>query len=117
MRTIQIGDRKTEDLNKHELIDFMYDFGYCCSPEFFDKPVITQFEYDEKFNAIFFDYNQIRKEDGLKIEDSGQIYLTGYKNHVGKYECSIFLTRFKNFEFGAHELNHFIKLGFDLPIY
>jgi hypothetical protein len=48
MRTIQLGDRKTKDLTQEELIDFMYDFGYCASPEYFDKPVITSFEYDSQ---------------------------------------------------------------------
>lgn len=122
MRTIKIGDRKLSSMTKDELGDFIYDFGYCASDEHFNKPIFTEFEFYD--NSIFFNCYQNRKNDGSKVITGGHLYL---ENRKGKVNFGVFLSEMTSvtgrkrdpgdFTFCINQINHFLKLGFDLPFY
>lgn len=116
MRAIEIGDRLTKDLEQDELRDYLCDFGYCGSNEFWSEPKFDMFEYDARFNGVFFKFHQIRESDNERIETDGQIYLTFHKSISGRYDCSLYLTKWGHYNMKIADINHFIKLGFDMPV-
>ncbi len=113
MRLLCIGDKTLKDMTQEELSDFMYKFGYCGSPEFWDKPIFTEFDYDEKHNSIFFNFYQIRFSDKL---DKSRI------GHINIKQLLIFLsdTNHENtnsYKFDINVINFLINNNYDIPFY
>ena len=121
MRSIRIGDRKLSDMKPEELVDFIYDFGYCLHDEYWNKPVLMEFKYSKNFSNMNFTFYQLRKEDSNRNEWTGHIFFGGGINND---RMGIYIVNNENrtghgttHAFSTKEINHFLKLGFDLPIY
>lgn len=112
MKTIIINDRTTKDLTEDELVKYLCFSGHLGSLEYFSIPIITDFEYDEKFELIFFEFYQIRISDNKKYTLDGQITITeNSENDIP----SIFV-RNTNTYFNINDINFFIQLGFNMNL-
>lgn len=126
-RTITIGDRQLSSMTEQEAGEFIYLFGLCGSPQFFNTPVITLLEMSTARswdNCLWIEYTQKRKLDDFTV--TGKFLLSidfdDYER-LAKNHRSVRITRFKT----DHDLNSttasaqmycwFIANGFDVPIY
>ena len=127
MRSIRIGDRKLSDMEPEEFLDFVYKFGHCSSDEYWEKPVLMQFEHDKipstSSGQIYFTFYQLKKDDkNLRNEWTGHIFFGDGKTDEND-RMGIYIRNKKNINsatthpFSTTAINHFLKLGFDLPLY
>lgn len=126
MRSIRIGERKLSDMKPEEFLDFVYEFGYCGSDEFWNKPVLMQFEFDkvpyDSSGQIYFTFYQTRKKDEKRMEKKGHLFFGSHEGILNT-RMGIYLSENDDkssgtsYHFDTKAINHFLKLGFDLPIY
>lgn len=126
-RTITIGDRKLSSMTEDEAADFIYRFGLCGSPHYFERPIITELEMSKARswdNCLWIEYAQKRKLDAFTVD--GKFLLSidfdDYEPLAKNYR-KVSITRFRT----DHDLNSttasaqmycwLIANGFDVPLY
>lgn len=118
---IEIGNKKKEDITAEHMIDIIMIIGACNSLEYWNKPVVLEFDNTMFSDTIVVDYVSYRKSDNLKGQEYS--FFFNYEKFSWYFVKDLYNSDRDKKEdnigrnLGIPELRYLIKQGFDVPLY
>lgn len=112
---IEIGNRKLIDITQDELMGLCMIEKVHAHADYWNPPIIT--DYDKKMfsDTIVMDYHSFRIEDGLKSDTL--VFFFNHKEFTFHYHRKNREHDKGNNRLNLESIKYLISLGFDLPIY
>ena len=116
---LEIGNKPLSELTAENVMDMILMIGACPSLEFWNKPIITDFNNKMFSDTVVIDYHSYRIEDNR--ESSHYIFFFNFKDFHWQYTKDFEIyhktQRHHTKNLGVPELRYLIKQGFNIPIY
>lgn len=114
---IKIGARSLTELSANDLLQIIMIIGCCPSLQYWNNPIITDFDTVKFSDTYVLDYHSFRKEDNLKSRD--YIFFFDFEHFRYHYTIdfsvknNIIQPKGENISFEVYR--YLIKQGFYIP--
>jgi hypothetical protein len=119
METIEIGSKLMSELTAENVMDIILLIGACPSLEFWNKPIITNFDNEMFRDAVVINYHSLRTSDNKNSCE--YIFFFNFKSfnwHYTKYyEIYNKSQRNHSNNVSLKIFKYLISNGFDVPLY
>jgi|ERR1035437_3260376 hypothetical protein len=119
MKSIKIGNKPMSEITSENVMDIILMIGACPSLEFWNKPIITDFDNTTFSDTVVIDYHSYRISDNM--ESCHYIFFfcfRGFHWHYTKdFEIYHKSQRHHSKNLGVKEFRYLIQEGFDIPLY
>lgn len=116
MATIEIGTANLKDLTKEQLIEIILIEGCTLHLDYWNQPVILDFNNKMFSDTLVIDFNQFRKEDNLQGRTI--VFFFDFKDfsYHWHFKDDINSAR-RGHRIKMETIKYLIKKGFDMPLY
>ena len=120
MLHIEIGDANLKDLTKEQLIEIILIEGCTLHLDYWNTPIILDFDNKMFSDTLVIDFNQLRKEDNLQGRTI--VFFFNFKDfsyhwHFKDEDINSSVKNSRRSRVKMETIKFLIKNGFDVPLY
>lgn len=116
---IEIGTKPLKELTAENILDIVMIVGAHPCPEFWNKPIITDFDNTTFSDTIVIEYHAFRKEDNRKSKVHSFYFKFNslWWHYVKDFDIHHKIQRHHTKNCSLAEIRYLIQQGFDVPLY